>query len=295
MTTRLIPYDDAWDAAVGAFFESARAHDPLLPRVSRDAWRRYTQAPWTNHGRAFSLAINGAQCVALLTSFIGATGPAIRHLRIIVHPLWRNRGLGRQLFDEVQRIEPRPAGWQTVLPAGWTVAERFYGRRGFVCVQEEIEMEAAAPILIPPTSAAITPATPGDCAALAGLHNEAYHQTFAFRLMTEADMALALGADGASFLVAREGGGVTGYCHTERTGAGLRVESLVVSHAHRRSGLGKALLLRACADAVGATASLTVDEDNAGARALYVRCGFHEVSRTRRLRRLDHGEARVQA
>ena len=50
-----------------------------------------------------------------------------------------------------------------------------------------------------------------------------------------------------------------------------------VDPAHRRAGLGLAITAAACAEAVRRGVRrvfLQVAEDNAGARALYERCGF---------------------
>ena len=98
-----------------------------------------------------------------------------------------------------------------------------------------------------------------------------------------AAVANHLAAEGSPFLLARRDGLWAGFIHLgwgRSTGTGLpvlRVQGLYVAPAHRRRGVGRALLVHAegMARAGGACRlQLGVDRDNVAARRFYERLGF---------------------
>lgn len=104
-----------------------------------------------------------------------------------------------------------------------------------------------------------------------------------YRAAVANHLAADLAADGSPFVLARRGGLWVGFIHLgwgRSTGSGLpvlRVQGLYVAPAHRRRGVGRALLAHAegMARAGGACRlQLGVDRDNVAARRLYEQSGF---------------------
>lgn len=86
-------------------------------------------------------------------------------------------------------------------------------------------------------------------------------------------------------LVADAQGVVAGYVVARSVGDEGEILNLGVAQAHRRQGIGRALVERMLALLAGRevrTIYLEVRESNAGARALYQSLGFAEVGRRRR-------------
>ena len=124
---------------------------------------------------------------------------------------------------------------------------------------------------------ALSDASPRDAAAMAALHGASFRHGWSDgefeRLLRErstvAHRAMA-GSTLCGFIVSRLAAGEA------------EILSVAVTPARRSRGLGRALLtlhLRRLAG-LGVTAVfLEVDEDNAPARRLYARAGFHEVGK----------------
>src|SRR5690606_15384613 len=95
-------------------------------------------------------------------------------------------------------------------------------------------------------------------------------------------MAAELAAPFGRYLVATDvANEVIGYAGVRVVGAQSDVQTLAVAPAHRRQGIGRAMLLALLAEAHdrGATeAFLEVRADNPGARQLYEAHGFAEVA-----------------
>ena len=90
---------------------------------------------------------------------------------------------------------------------------------------------------------------------------------------------------GVPFLVAEVGGLVGGYVVAHHAADEGEILNLGVARAHRRRGLGRALVeqvLAALAARGVRVVYLEVRESNAGARRLYEAFGFREVTRRAR-------------
>jgi ribosomal protein S18 acetylase RimI-like enzyme len=80
-----------------------------------------------------------------------------------------------------------------------------------------------------------------------------------------------------AFISVRAESGVLAIARLSIAGGWAGITAVEVDRAHRRAGLGRAITAAACAEAVGRGVRrvfLQVAVDNAGARALYERCGF---------------------
>lgn len=96
------------------------------------------------------------------------------------------------------------------------------------------------------------------------------------------------------YLVVHRDGKLEGYAGADRDLAGARADvmTLGVAPQARGGGLGHLLLdelHRRAADAGAREMALEVREDNAGARALYRRHGYHQVHRRAGYYRSEHG------
>ena len=84
-------------------------------------------------------------------------------------------------------------------------------------------------------------------------------------------------AQDQAFISIRAESGVLAIARLSLAGGWAGLTAVEVDPAHRRAGLGLAITTAACAEAVGRGVRrvfLQVAVDNAGARALYQRCGF---------------------
>jgi ribosomal-protein-alanine N-acetyltransferase len=128
---------------------------------------------------------------------------------------------------------------------------------------------------IDPSTLATRQIVPSDSATVGALHDQLFPGTH-----TTGD-ALVVGRDDTHVgLVAESDGAVVGYIAVERQpdGDGY-IDYLGVEPAHRRRGAGEQLVragVTALAELDCRRVSLTVREDNAGARALYRGLGFVE-------------------
>lgn len=112
-----------------------------------------------------------------------------------------------------------------------------------------------------------------DLPALARLQRRAFPPRLAYSLGT---LALLWALPWVRLLIARRGGVIVGCVIGDRTHDGGRVINLAVDPAARRQGAGTALL-RAIERALpGGDMTLMVQEENSGARALYLHVGYAE-------------------
>lgn len=273
---------------MSAFFDAAREEDPAVRPVPEADWRAFLSRPFNRGGREFALALEGERVAGVLTSTrIPAAGasPDRRHFRIVVHPAFRGRGIGGALLALVEGQDPGdpPAVLQSRVPASWTAAARFLGKRGFRAVQVDLDMErrgAPPPVPPPPAGVSLREATDGDDASLVRLHDEGYRGEFGYVPGSAAMVRAERATEGAHYLLAEAAGRPAGFCkvHHEGVAAG-RVNDLVVAGEFRRRGIGRALLLRGLAvlHAAGREpVGLTVEAGNAAAVALYRSLGFVE-------------------
>jgi ribosomal-protein-alanine N-acetyltransferase len=116
-----------------------------------------------------------------------------------------------------------------------------------------------------------------DAAALAAVHRSAFDAGW-----TAADLAQFIGERGAFAIAAEtDSGEVAGFILCRLIAGEAEMLTLAVNPAHRRQGVGAALV----AEALGVAAAqseamfLEVAADNPGAQALYIRAGFEPVGR----------------
>lgn len=288
MTVRIDPYtaDDA--PLIEQFYDGVHARDPSVPRMLRASWEAMTANQIFRGGADYRLAREDGAIVGLLTSgIIAAPDGSARHMRIVVDPRARRRGIATQLLDVArgQLIDGAPPVLQCMCPAEWRAGALFLRARGFVPVHEELDMELSAPFPAahpPPAGASLQPAAdevPWE--TLTELHNQAYEGAFGFAPIATDDFRGLFTWGDPLLLLAREGDRVVGFCHSlvEDDGKTYCIESLVVSTAWRRRGLGRALITAALRDGERrqfSRARLNVDAVNRGARALYESVGFRQ-------------------
>jgi mycothiol synthase len=280
-------YSSDDDPSIVAFFARCHRDDPEIPEVAADWWRGFVAMSFNQGGRDFTLIEAGGAVVALLVSH--PLEEPVRHLRILVHPDHRRRGLATRLLRWVIHRDRRPGlALQTNCPESWSAAHAFYERHGFERVHLELEMRLPlAPRAEPPGAAGPRVALNEDDrhdAALAALHNRAYRGTRGFTPMDADSLAAARRLPGSCYLVVEVADGLAGFVQVvdERDGQGC-IESLVVADDHRRCGLGRALLehglhllaRRGCTEAI-----LRVDARNRPALTLYESVGFERFAAT---------------
>lgn len=134
-----------------------------------------------------------------------------------------------------------------------------------------------------PPVTCLRPATARDWPALTALWRRSVEATHDFLL--PADLESIAAAMPRHYLPAmrqlwllEEDGNLRGFWGGWQQGAVLRVEMLFVAPEAFRQGVGRRLLAHACAGR--RHVSLDVNEQNTGARAFYVRCGFRVRGRS---------------
>ncbi len=97
MSVRLDPYtgDDA--PLIEQFYDGVHERDDSVPTVSREAWEAMTSNPIFRGGADFRLAREEGAIVGVLTSgILDAPDGGVRHMRIVVDPRARRRGIATQ-------------------------------------------------------------------------------------------------------------------------------------------------------------------------------------------------------
>ncbi len=277
--------DDA--PAVSAFFAATHAADPVVRLVSVEQWRTFHGYAGNRGGVDFVLAEAAGRVAGVLTSTVldgTAHGRTRRHLRIVVLPALRRRGLGSALLRTAaaQTLDgPRPT-LQAYVPAGWTASLAFYARHGFARVATDLEMDRDGPPpeeVLPPGYRLRPYGLEGDAAEWARIHNLAFSAEFTFERFDAERTADEMRLPGARAVVGETPDGrVAGFCFTHTADATKGcVQSLAVDPSHRGRGLGRALLvagLRALAGEGRSGVELSVEGGNTVAQALYRSVGF---------------------
>lgn len=126
----------------------------------------------------------------------------------------------------------------------------------------------------------VTPAQPGDLAALAALHGASFHRGW-----DETEFAGMLARADTLMHVLRLGRIVAGFAASRIAADESEILSIAVARSQRGRGLSGVLLRSHLGHLAGRgvrTVFLEVDENNLPARALYARFGFQEVGRRER-------------
>lgn len=120
----------------------------------------------------------------------------------------------------------------------------------------------------------IRPASDGDFADLARLHAESFAQAWDERALKD------LIASGAVARVAESEDRIAGFILFRTASDEAEILTVAVAPNHRRTGMGRALVVeaaRAAADTGASRLFLEVGANNAAARALYTRLGFAQA------------------
>lgn len=298
---QVLPYRRQHDRAC-AFLAAAAALDRTVRSMSLDAWTAFAEMEMNQGARDFAFAAVGDSIAGLLMSSRRDVGSLkLRHLRVIVHPGCRRRGIGRTLLDHAASQDSDPSvQLQATCPGDWDCTREFLLAHGFKRVITEVEMQKAAHACARAPAAAdgiqIRLLQHDDREpALAGLHNEAYQGHFGFAPLSARSFREARANPSNQFLIAIVENKLAGFVQmiTESEDVAV-VESLVVRESARRRGIGRALLQSGIAWALGAADTTTavelkVETTNTAALQLYTSEGFVSVNRVEGYRRCPHG------
>jgi len=215
--------------------------------------------------------------------------------RVLVHPAWRQRGLGTSLLQHMEARGRTLGGHYLDIQIGQeaSTGRAFLGRHGFRPVHYSwsmiLEQVSSAPSPEWPTGYGQRTFEPGrDERTSVQLENESFRDEWEFTPVEVGEVvgfqrSSSFRADGIIFAIS--GGQVVGECwnwiddeRIAQTGARCGdVWCLCVHPQHRRRGLGKALLL-AGVQWLGqqgmSAAALYVDGSNERAKHLYESAGF---------------------
>lgn len=124
------------------------------------------------------------------------------------------------------------------------------------------------------TEVIIVPARMRDLWQVRNLQRRSFRRGLAYSIST---LTLLWALPNVRFLVARHGERVLGCAIGDRSGGQSRVINLAVDPDARRRGLGEQLLRALEAALPQGDMILMVQEENAGARRLYEKAGYHNV------------------
>jgi mycothiol synthase len=288
----ICPYrNDA--ARVAEFFLSSHQEDKTIVPVTENTWQAFVSLPSNFGGKDFAVAEVDDLIVALLSSKRRDNqNNKVRHFRIIVHPHFRQCGIGKALLERViSQDDGDDVVLQSTCPEEWVAEAEFLTHNGFTRVHQELSMHRSVrqpvPTLSLPKGDNIRNyAGASDDSILACLHNSAYSNSFGFTPVNEAEFAGQRAFPGCRIRILEHNRIAVGFCQTvlvleeERTG---RIENLVVSPNYLRRGFGRALLIDAVRYLFGNRLTyieLFVDADNQPAVQLYKTAGFEQTGCT---------------
>ena len=186
----------------------------------------------------------------------------------------------------VQSALPRATQFEAFPAADDASLNEWYAAAGYAPLQIHAALRAETRGW-PEPPASVTPARAADLAAVLALHDELFPATY----LGASAFGRALDAADCALLVAREGDGLpVGYLYVEEHPADREayVHFVGVDASQRGRGFAQALLGAAArwgAEHGWPHVALTVREDRPGARRLYQRAGFVEVSTGRHWRK----------
>jgi len=288
VTVRPFSLDDLEPAAL--FCDRARVEDPAIepfaqrlallatgPRALLDLWRVAEEEDGSLQGLAFvalreARSAGGGERTTL--DIYAAVGPALRR-----------QGLGRALCEPSLQWAAQAHG-PTALRArvrdDVQAGRAFLAALGFAEASAQLALSWSAR----PIEAQAMPAlrlrwvTAGETQALhdlTRLAGEAWAgEPDAFATRSD-EVAQLLSESGRLVLLADVDRRAVGYLSGVWLGRTLGIEEVAVVPAHRRSGIGRALVMAALQEA--AHAVLSVAESNRAARALYRGVGFAQAAR----------------
>lgn len=293
------PYRPDDDPAVVALFAALAQADPDAEPLTLGAWRAFVNRSESAQGQGFAVVEHPDDPGALI-ALLYALAPTpsrdaqrmLRHVRALVAPPWRRRGVATALLQYAARLPnnpgPRPT-LQCAFPDTWDAATAFaLSQRARPIMRERTLQRALTPLdgAPPPAPPHLRPYQPGgdDAAHWARLHNAAYGTTsFLFSPITPQDAATLAAQPGAHVWLALDDSGTpAGFCYTQRHAGGDGwIESIAVHPDAHRRGLARALMRAGLATLAAqgcARATLCVEDDNAPAIALYHAFGFAQTS-----------------
>ncbi len=285
-STLIRPIRSSDPAAVEALYAACMAVEPGIGPVTAEHWSRTVALPQFRGGRDFLAVERDGRLVALAESARrGDEARRVRHLKLVVDPAHRRRGLATALLRAVldQDAGEAPTTLQGNVPSRWMAGMAFLARHGFARVESEVAMRFEGPL---PTVAApagvdlIRMAAPDvDAARIAEIHNAAFRDDAGFAWQTPDDARRHVGE--GHLWVARLAGELVGYALVEPEAGLAWLETVAVDPASRGRGVGTALVVKALRDSgvgEGRGAGLSVSSRNGAAIRLYGRLGFVQTS-----------------
>jgi len=127
----------------------------------------------------------------------------------------------------------------------------------------------------------VRPIRSSDAAAIAGLSEEAFADSYPFDWNANAEALVGASASGrVSVCIAEDGGDIVGYCNLRAWPAGGWIDQIAVRRSHRRLGVGRALLVAILEQAKARgfwKVSLIVSAADLAALRFYESSGFTRV------------------
>ena len=213
-----------------------------------------------------------------------------RAVQVVVHPRWRRKGIGTDLFEAVAGEAPDDPDWYLTSACddrsdgAWPFARKLGFKKDRVLLMMERELPGAR---LPESDSDAKIERflgPTAWADWARLYNACFQGKSGF-VPVDADHLEDNKPDGfrpEHVRFARVGGQRVGYLFLRETSGGGFIEEVAVLPELAGAGIGTALLISALEylrDRGHKTVQLTVEEDNTAALKMYARLGFDEVCR----------------